>query len=103
MMMNRRKPLCRTWHVLCAFELRGHPDVRQARPRRNSLHFSIPMLPSLILRTWALGLLAIGIIATGIRFAQEWTQRSWSWDPVQERPVFAPQFGFNEETAILAG
>src|SRR4051812_14059356 len=70
---------------------------------RARMHFSThAMVPTFILRIWALGLLSIGIIAGGACFAHEWTQRSWVWDPALGRSRFSPDLGWNEDTAILA-
>ncbi len=60
------------------------------------------MLPSIILRIWALGLVSFGIVAGGFALVHEWWQRGWGWDPVREQSVFMPpHLGWNGETAIL--
>ena len=59
------------------------------------------MIPTFILQTWLLGLFSLGIIGSAIYLAHEWQQRSWMWDSVLERWVFAPNFGANEETMLL--
>ena len=61
------------------------------------------MIPTIILQMWALGLLALGVIGAAAYLGQEWQQRSWAWDPTLQRSVFAPDFGANAETAMLAG
>lgn len=60
------------------------------------------MIPIFILHTWLLGLLSFGIVGGAIYLGHEWQQRSWGWDPVLPKSVFAPNFGSNEETAFLA-
>ena len=61
------------------------------------------MIPTIILQMWALGLLALGVIGAAAYLGHEWQQRSWAWDPTLQRSVFAPDFGANAETAMLAG
>jgi pimeloyl-ACP methyl ester carboxylesterase len=61
------------------------------------------MIPTMILQMWFLGLLALGVAGAVVHLAREWTQRSWVWDTAAQRWVFEPQFGWNEETALLAG
>jgi pimeloyl-ACP methyl ester carboxylesterase len=60
------------------------------------------MLPTQILSIWLLGLLAIGIVFGGARFAYDWYRRSWSFDSVLQQSVFAPEFGWNEPTLYFA-
>ena len=62
----------------------------------------LDMIPTFILQTWLLGLISLGIIGSAIYLAHEWQQRSWMWDSVLERWFFAPTFGLNEETMLLA-
>src|SRR4051794_27556739 len=61
------------------------------------------MIPTFILQIWILGLFSLGILAAVVYLAHEWQQRSWGWDYALERSVFAPHFGANETTALLAG
>jgi pimeloyl-ACP methyl ester carboxylesterase len=60
------------------------------------------MIPIFILQTWLLGLFSLGIIGGALYLVHEWQQRSWRWDPVLEQSFFAPNFGLNEETMLLA-
>ena len=60
------------------------------------------MIPIFILQTWLLGLFSLGIIGGALYLVHEWQQRSWRWDPVLEKSFFAPNFGLNEETMLLA-
>jgi pimeloyl-ACP methyl ester carboxylesterase len=60
------------------------------------------MIPTFILQTWLLGLLSLGVAVGAGCFAHEWQQRSWGWDPVLQRSIFAPDFGWNQETTFLA-
>jgi pimeloyl-ACP methyl ester carboxylesterase len=60
------------------------------------------MIPIFILHTWLLGLFSLGIIGGALYLVHEWQQRSWRWDPVLEQSFFAPNFGLNEETMLLA-
>jgi hypothetical protein len=60
------------------------------------------MIPTFILQTWLLGLFSLGIIGGALYLVHEWQQRSWRWDPVLEQSFFAPNFGLNEETTLLA-
>jgi pimeloyl-ACP methyl ester carboxylesterase len=60
------------------------------------------MIPTFILQTWLLGLFSLGIIGGALYLVHEWQQRSWRWDPVLEKSFFAPNFGLNEETMLLA-
>ena len=63
---------------------------------------AIVMIPIFILQTWLLGLFSPGIIGGALYLVHEWQQRSWRWDPVLEQSFFAPNFGFNEETMLMA-
>jgi pimeloyl-ACP methyl ester carboxylesterase len=47
-------------------------------------------------------LFSLGIIGGALYLVHEWQQRSWRWDPVLEQSFFAPNFGLNEETMLLA-
>jgi pimeloyl-ACP methyl ester carboxylesterase len=60
------------------------------------------MIPIFILQTWLLGLFSLGIIGGALYLVHGWQQRSWRWDPVLKQSFFAPNFGFNEETMLLA-
>jgi pimeloyl-ACP methyl ester carboxylesterase len=60
------------------------------------------MIPIFILQTWLLGLLSLGFVGGAIYLAYEWQQRSWGWDPVLQQWVFAPDFGWNQETMLFA-
>jgi pimeloyl-ACP methyl ester carboxylesterase len=60
------------------------------------------MIPTFILQTWFFGLLSIGVVVGAGYFAHEWQQRSWKWDPVLRESIFAPDFGWNQETIFLA-
>jgi pimeloyl-ACP methyl ester carboxylesterase len=60
------------------------------------------MIPTFILQTWFFGLLSIGVVVGAGYFAHEWQQRSWKWDPVLRESIFAPDFGWNQETILLA-
>ncbi len=61
------------------------------------------MIPTFIIQVWLLGLFSFGIIGGVIYLAHEWQQRSWGWDPIRLQSVFAPDFGANEESMLLAG
>ena len=61
------------------------------------------MIPTFILKTWLLGLISLGILGSAAYLVHEWQQRSWQWDPILEKSVFAPHFGSNEETMLFAG
>jgi pimeloyl-ACP methyl ester carboxylesterase len=60
------------------------------------------MIPTFILQIWLLGFFSLGVIGGAVYCAHEWQQRSWAWDPVLQRSVFSPQFGWNEETMLFA-
>lgn len=60
------------------------------------------MIPILILQTWLLGLLSLGLLTGAVFAAREWRDRSWGWDPARAQSVFSPDLGWNEDTAILA-
>jgi pimeloyl-ACP methyl ester carboxylesterase len=60
------------------------------------------MIPTFILQTWLLGLLSLGVVVGAGYLAYEWQQRSWRWDPVLQQSIFAPDFGFNQETIFFA-
>ncbi len=60
------------------------------------------MIPTYILQTWLLGLLSFGFIGGAIYLGHEWQRRSWGWDAVAQQSVFAPHFGWNEATLLLA-
>jgi pimeloyl-ACP methyl ester carboxylesterase len=60
------------------------------------------MIPIFILQTWLLGLLSLGVVGGAIYLAYAWQQRSWGWDPVLQQWVFAPDFGWNQETMLFA-
>ena len=61
------------------------------------------MVPTFIFQVWLLGLFSLGLIGGAIYLGHEWQQRSWGWDPVLLQSVFAPDFGANEQTLLLAG
>lgn len=61
------------------------------------------MIPTFIFQIWLLGLFSIGLVGGVIYFAHEWQRRSWGWDSVRMESVFAPNFGWNEETMLLVG
>jgi pimeloyl-ACP methyl ester carboxylesterase len=46
-------------------------------------------------------LLSLGVVIGAACFAHEWQQRSWRWDPVLQQSIFAPDFGWNQETMFL--
>jgi hypothetical protein len=52
------------------------------------------LIPSFILGMWLWGLLALGLLGGGIYFA-------WLYNWTIEQYVFAPDLGFNPETALL--
>jgi pimeloyl-ACP methyl ester carboxylesterase len=60
------------------------------------------MIPTFIFQVWILGLFSVGLIGGMIYLAHEWQQRSWEWDTTRMELVFAPNFGRNEETMLLA-
>lgn len=60
-------------------------------------------IPTAILGVWLTGLLALGIIGAGAYLAWLWYDRAWVLDPIRERYLFDPDFGWNRETALLAG
>ncbi|HSJ04505.1 MAG: alpha/beta fold hydrolase [Verrucomicrobium sp.] len=60
------------------------------------------MIPTLILQTWLLALMSLGIIGGSVYLGHRWQQSSWGWDPVLAQSVFDPHLGFNEPTALLA-
>lgn len=59
------------------------------------------MIPSFILAMWFWGLLSLGALGGGFYLAWEWYQRAWVYQPILERYVFDPNFGFNAQTAWL--
>jgi pimeloyl-ACP methyl ester carboxylesterase len=59
------------------------------------------MIPVFILQIWLLGLLSLGVVAGAVYLAYEWQHRSWGWDPLLQRWVFAPDFGWNQETMLF--
>ena len=61
------------------------------------------MIPIFIFQTWIFGLLSLGIIGGSIYLGHEWQRRSWSWDSELQQFVFAPDWGWNQETAMFAG
>ncbi len=61
------------------------------------------MIPTFILTTWLSALISISIISGGVYLAHEWQQHSWGWDERLQRSVFAPTFGWNQDTALFAG
>ncbi len=61
------------------------------------------MIPTFILTIWLLGLLSAAIVAGAICLGHEWYARSWAWDEALQRSVFAPDWGWNAPTALLAG
>lgn len=60
-----------------------------------------PMIPTLILHTWLLGLLSLGVVSGAIYLGHKWQERCWGWDPVLQQSVFAPDIGANVDTALL--
>src|SRR3954463_8487501 len=77
-------------------------SVRARRARRRLMILATAlMLPTFIIRLWFLSLLALGIIAAAVGLGRQWMLRSWTWDPVRNESVFAPNLGWNENTAIL--
>jgi pimeloyl-ACP methyl ester carboxylesterase len=44
----------------------------------------------------------LGVLGGVVYFGNEWQKRSWSWDPVLERSIFAPTLGWDVPTALLA-
>jgi len=61
------------------------------------------MIPTFILQIWLLGLLSFGLVGGVAYLGHEWYGRSWGWDAALQRSVFAPDLGWNEDTAYLAG
>src|SRR4051794_26790869 len=61
------------------------------------------MIPTFILTLWFLSLLAAGFVAGAIYLGHEWYARSWGWDEAAQRSVFAPHFGWNTPTLMMAG
>ncbi|WP_063768676.1 alpha/beta hydrolase [Verrucomicrobium sp. BvORR034] len=59
------------------------------------------MIPTLILQTWLLSLMSLGIVGAAAYFGNKWQQACWGWDPGLSVSVFAPNWGFNEQTALL--
>ncbi len=62
----------------------------------------MPMIPISIIFVWLSGLLSFALIGGGFYLAREWYQRAWSYHRAFDRYVFDANFGFNEETALLA-
>lgn len=60
------------------------------------------MIPVYILQMWFLAVLSLGILGGAVYAAREWQERSWAWDPVRQQSVFAPHWGWNEDTAMFA-
>ena len=60
------------------------------------------MVPTLILSILVCGLLSLGVVAGGAFFFHEWYRRSWGYDFALQQSVFAPEFGWNEPTLLLA-
>ena len=61
------------------------------------------MIPTFILTMWLVGLLSAALVAGAITLGHEWYARSWGWDEGLRQSVFAPEIGWNETTALLAG
>lgn len=61
------------------------------------------MIPTFILAMWLTGLLSAALVAGAIALGHEWYARSWAWDEELRQSVFAPEFGWNGPTALLAG
>ena len=60
------------------------------------------MIPIFILHTWLFGLVSLGMIGGAVYLGHEWQRRCWGWDPVAQKSVFEPHFGWNSDTALLA-
>jgi hypothetical protein len=45
----------------------------------------------------------LSLVLLAARLAREWEHRSWVWDSVRMEFLFAPNFGANQETAMLVG
>jgi hypothetical protein len=43
----------------------------------------------------------LSLVSLAARLAREWEHRSWVWDSVQMEFLFVPNFGANQETAML--
>ncbi|HEX8372469.1 MAG TPA: alpha/beta hydrolase [Chthoniobacterales bacterium] len=61
------------------------------------------MIPTFILCMWLLGLLSAAFIVGAIYLGREWYSRSWMWDETLRQSIFAPDYGWNAPTALLAG
>lgn len=60
------------------------------------------MVPVIFLQIWLLGVIALGLIGGTGYLGHEWYQEASKWDEVSQRAVFAPDFGANHETLLLA-
>jgi len=60
------------------------------------------MIPTFILTMWLLGIASVALAGAAAYLAHEWYRWSWAWDEALGEPVFAPQFGWNVPTALLA-
>lgn len=60
------------------------------------------LIPTFILAMWLWGLLSLGLVGGGLYLLWQWYERAWVYHPSLDRYVFAPNWGFNTETALLA-